>query len=97
MSEIVKLGNISHPPVEKLANAINKIPNTEEGIRNAIKIVKEEQVLTDEVMKKYMNKDLDNQTLKNENVLKDARRAMFDGTGNAARTVNERLSDDFVR
>lgn len=97
MSEIVKLGSISHPPVEKLANAINKIPNTDEGIRNAIKIVKEEQTLTDETMRNYMNRHMENSEVNKENAVKDVRRAMFDGTGNAARTVNERLSDDFVR
>ena len=97
MSEIVKLGNISHPPIEKLANAINKIPNTDEGIRNAIKVVKEEQILTDEVMSKYMNKQMGDTENSKQNMVRDTRRAMFDGTGNAARTVNERLNEDFER
>lgn len=98
MSEIVKLGTISHPPIGKLANAINKIPNTDEGTYNAIKIVAQEQQLTNEVMSQYMEKQMPNDEKTNDKrSLVGVQRAMFDGTGNAARTVNKRLNEEPLR
>ena len=44
-----------------------------------------------------MNRHMENSEVNKENAVKDVRRAMFDGTGNAARTVNQRLNEDFER
>ena len=94
MSELVKLGNIPYQTIGKLANAMNKIPNTEIGTANAIKIVEKENELVDEAVDLYINTKIQYSDQSQSKSVFETKRSLFDGTGEAARAVRQRLDEE---